>query len=43
MFRFIKTMIKIKIVIIALIAVLWFAKKMHDKHCQCDRHLMPRG
>jgi hypothetical protein len=41
MFGFIKTMIKIKLVIIMLIAILWFAKKMHDKHCQCDKDLMP--
>jgi len=24
-----------------LIAILWFAKKMHDKHCHCDKDLMP--
>jgi hypothetical protein len=41
MFGFIKTMIKIKLVIIALIAILWFAKKMHDKHCHCEKHLIP--
>jgi hypothetical protein len=32
MFGFIKTVIKIKLVIVMLIALLWLAKKMHDKH-----------
>jgi|WetSurSiteA1Bulk_404760.scaffolds.fasta_scaffold114876_2 hypothetical protein len=38
MFGFIKTIIKIKLVIVILIAILWFAKKMHDKHH--ETHLM---
>ena len=32
MFGFIKTIIKIKLMVIGLITILWFAKKMHHHH-----------
>ncbi len=32
MFKLIKKLIKIKIFAIALLAFLWFMKKMHQKH-----------
>jgi len=38
MFGFIKTIIKIQLVIVILIAILWFAKKMHETHH--EKHLM---
>ena len=37
MCRFIKTIIKIKLVIVGLIAILWFAKKMHHNNCHCKK------
>lgn len=34
MFGFIKTVIKIKLMVIGLIAILWLVKKKH--HCHCN-------
>jgi len=33
MFGLIETIVKIKLMILGLIVILWFAKKMHDKLC----------
>ena len=38
MFGFIKKIIKIKLVVISLIAIMWFAKKMHHNCCHNEKH-----
>ena len=37
MCRFIKTIIKIKLMIVGVIAILWFAKKMHHHNSHCKK------